>query len=61
MGTKVGMKDGLYLTVDRKGVQDVGARVVFETTTQITPGVSMTTGGDSMDISFMDISLVPST
>lgn len=60
LGTKVGMKDGLYITVDRKGVQDMGARIAFETSTTIAPGVSVATPLDSMDISIMNISLVPS-
>ena len=53
LGTKVGMKDGLYITVDSKGIQDVGARIAFETSTAITPGVSVATPIDSVDISFM--------
>jgi hypothetical protein len=54
------MKDGLYITVDSKGIQDVGARVAFETSTAIGPGVSVATPIDSMDFSIMDISFVPS-
>lgn len=53
LGTKVGMKDGLYITVDSKGIQDVGARVAFEGSTSAGPGVSVSTTYDSMDFSFM--------
>ncbi len=51
--TKVGMKDGLYITMDRNGVQDLGARVVFEVSHSVGPGISASSELDSMDFSIV--------
>ncbi len=54
VAAKVGMKDGLYITVDRNGIQDVGGRVQFEAGWEIAPGVVASGNVETMDFSLVD-------
>jgi hypothetical protein len=47
------VEDGVYITVDRNGLKDVGFRVTFEQGVEVAPGVTLTTELDSMDFSFV--------
>jgi Flp pilus assembly protein TadD len=50
---KMSVEDGVYITVDRNGLKDVGFRVTFEQGVEVAPGVTLTTELDSMDFSFV--------